>query len=147
VQKVEKILKFFTGPPLTKKGDSQENVMDPIKSGSLVYTPQTLKSKPATPTSPQAQDKADSLTKVSQNKVTLSDEGKALLKALNEIDKESKSADKSDKSVGDKVESFTYGALGMSPPDKLEEEKDSSYSAGQYLSAAATIGSLFLLLA
>lgn len=83
--------------------------------------------------------------KVEQNKVTLSDEGKALLAALQEIEKNSKAEEKADKSVGDKVESFAHGALGIDHPDKIEEE-DGSYSAGQYLSAAATVGGILLAL-
>ncbi|MDC5703692.1 hypothetical protein OPW41_15580 [Vibrio europaeus] len=81
--------------------------------------------------------------KVEQNKVTLSDEGKALLAALQEIEKEGKVAKEGDKTVGDKVESFAHGALGIDHPDKIEEE-DGSYSAGQYLSAAATVGGILL---
>ncbi|MDA0147159.1 hypothetical protein [Vibrio sp. LaRot3] len=84
--------------------------------------------------------------KVEQNKVTLSEEGKALLAALQEIEKES-SAAKPEKSVGEKVESFAHGALGMDHPDKVKEEEDDSYSAGQLVSAAATIGGLILMLA
>lgn len=80
--------------------------------------------------------------KVEQNKVTLSEEGKALLAALQQIEKDSKVED--GKTVGDKVESFAHGALGMDHPDKIEEEEDGSYSAGQYLSAAATIGGILL---
>ncbi|MCG9583073.1 hypothetical protein L1D13_08770 [Vibrio tubiashii] len=81
--------------------------------------------------------------KVEQNKVTLSEEGKALLAALQEIEKEGKVAKEGDKTVGDKVESFAHGALGIDHPDKIEEE-DGSYSAGQYLSAAATVGGILL---
>ncbi|EEX31685.1 MULTISPECIES: hypothetical protein [Vibrio] len=84
--------------------------------------------------------------KVEQNKVTLSDEGKALLAALQEIDKEAKAAEKADKTVGDKVESFTHGALGIDKPDEIKEEDDGAYSAGQYLSAAATVGGILLAL-
>ncbi len=83
--------------------------------------------------------------KVEQNKVTLSEEGKALLAALKEIE-DGKTPDIKDKSLGDKVESFTYGALGMGHPNDVKKEDDSSYSAGQYLSAAATIGSILLLI-
>jgi prophage DNA circulation protein len=82
--------------------------------------------------------------KVEQNKVTLSDEGKALLAALQEIEKDSKAVQEGDKTVSDKVESFAHGALGMDHPDKIKEEDDGSYSAGQYLSAAATIGGILL---
>ena len=83
---------------------------------------------------------------VEQNKITLSEEGKALLYALQELDKESKKAEAENKTVGDKVASFTHGALGMDHPDKIKEKDDSSYSAGQYLSAAATIGGLLMIL-
>jgi len=92
------------------------------------------------------EQQVNKLTNVEDNKVTLSKEGKALFDALKQIDKEGKT-DEKDKSVGDKVESFTYGALGMEHPDQIKEEDDSSYSAGQYLSAAATIGTILLALA
>lgn len=85
--------------------------------------------------------------KVEQNKVTLSPEGKALLTALQEIDHESKKSAAENKTVGEKVESFTHGALGIDRPDKIEEVEDSSYSAGQYLSAALSVGGILLALA
>ncbi|MGJ7094828.1 hypothetical protein [Vibrio hannami] len=69
--------------------------------------------------------------------LVLTEEGKALLAALSEIDKEAKSEESS-------VKSFTYGALGMEHPDKIEEKDDSSYTAGSYLKGAATIGALLL---
>ena len=72
-------------------------------------------------------------------------EGKQLLAALQEVEKNGKMPN-GDKTVSDKVEAFTYGALGMEHPNKIKDEDDSSYSAGQYLSAAATVGSLLLLL-
>ena len=84
--------------------------------------------------------------KVEQNTVKLSDEGKALLSALKEIDKEAKRVAAENETVTDKVESFAHGALGMDHPDKIEEEDDGSYSAGQYLSAAATVGGILLAL-
>ncbi|MDC0611535.1 hypothetical protein OAP63_12415 [Vibrio sp.] len=120
--------------------------MDPVRVGSStsLYSPQSVKSHSlAKPQS--AEQQASSLMKVEDNKVTLSDEGKALLEALKQIDKEGKVETK-DKTVGDKVESFTYGALGMEHPDKMKEDDDSSYSAGQYLSAAATVGTILLAL-
>lgn len=43
------------------------------------------------------------------------------------------------------AKSFAYGALGMDHPDKVEEKEDDSYTAGQYLKAAATIGSMIAL--
>ena len=60
--------------------------------------------------------------KVEQNTVKLSDEGKALLSALKEIDKEAKKVEAENATVTDKVESFAHGALGMDHPDKIEEE-------------------------
>ena len=84
---------------------------------------------------------------VSDNQVSLSSEGKALLYALQDIEKESQLNLNLDKDVSDDVESFAHGALGMDHPDKIEEENDSSYSAGQYLSAALTVGGVLLALA
>jgi hypothetical protein len=48
---------------------------------------------------------------------------------------------------GGSVEAFAYGALGMDHPDVVKEQNDPSYTAGQYISAAATIGGLILMLA
>ncbi|WP_244298199.1 hypothetical protein [Aliivibrio finisterrensis] len=83
---------------------------------------------------------------VSDNQVSLSSEGKALLYALQNIEKESQLNHDLNKGMGDDVESFAHGALGMDHPDKIEEENDSSYSAGQYLSAALTVGGVLLAL-
>ncbi|MGP8309072.1 hypothetical protein [Vibrio sp. YIC-376] len=91
------------------------------------------------------EDIAASPLKVEQNKVTLSSEGKALLTALQEIEHESKKAEAENKTVSEKVESFTHGALGMGHPTELEEE-DGSYSAGKYLSAALSVGGIILAL-
>lgn len=88
-----------------------------------------------------------SAVKVSDNQVSLSSEGKALLYALQDIEKESQANRESNKGVTDDVESFAHGALGIDHPDKIEEENDSSYSAGQYLSAALTVGGVLLALA
>ncbi len=85
-------------------------------------------------------------TTVEQNKITLSAEGKALLTALQEIDQESKAVLAENKTVSEKVESFAHGALGMDHPDKVKKEEDSSYSAGQYLSAALSVGGILLAL-
>nr|WP_246201097.1 hypothetical protein [Vibrio ziniensis] len=82
--------------------------------------------------------------KVEQNTVTLSDEGKKLLAALKDLEHEGTNNTK-DKTVSDKLEAFTYGALGMEHPDKIKQEVDASYSAGQYLAAAASVGSMLLL--
>ena len=43
------------------------------------------------------------------------------------------------------VKSFAYGALGMDHPDKVDQAEDDSYTAGQFLKAAATVGSVIAL--
>jgi len=72
----------------------------------------------------------------------LSDEGRALLSVLNEIDASKKAQGKED--ISDQVTSFTYGAFGMEHPDQVQEVADSSYSAGQYLKGALSIGAMLL---
>ncbi|MGF1776571.1 hypothetical protein [Vibrio nomapromontoriensis] len=56
-------------------------------------------------------------------------------------------AKEEDESMGKSVQSFAHGALGMDHPDDLKEQEDDSYSAGQYVSAAVTVGALILALA
>ncbi|NNN80291.1 hypothetical protein [Vibrio sp. 11-4(1)] len=118
--------------------------MNPVGSTSVnSYAKQSVASKQ---TSIAQEEGNASPLKVEHNKVTLSTEGKALLAALQQIEHDSKKVEAEDKSVGEKVESFTHGALGMVHPDKIEEEEDGSYSAGQYLSAALTVGGIILAL-
>jgi len=118
--------------------------MNPVGASGTAHLHSIQAVKPQATSSTDTAGKATPI-KVEKDKVTLSDEGKQLLAVLQDIDKEGKVSEK-DKSIGDKVESFTYGALGMEHPNKIKDEDDSSYSAGQYLSAAATVGSLLLLL-
>ncbi|UFN68779.1 hypothetical protein LN249_10770 [Vibrio alginolyticus] len=118
--------------------------MNPVGSTSVNnYAKQSVASKQ---TSIAQEEGNASPLKVEHNKVTLSTEGKALLAALQQIENDSKRVEAEDKSVSEKVESFTHGALGMDHPDKIEEEEDGSYSAGQYLSAALTVGGIILAL-
>ncbi len=109
----------------------------------------TLTSHSVNITKPAQTDASGSLAtaplKVEQNSVTLSSEGKALLEALKQIEKNTPKEKKED-GITEQMESFAHGALGMDHPDKIEEEDDSSYSAGQYLSAAVTIGGILLAL-
>ncbi|MCA2015489.1 hypothetical protein LDJ79_05145 [Vibrio tritonius] len=126
--------------------------MNPVGAGSAnLYSTQTVKSH--TSTRPGNSTTATANTplierKEGSDKVSLSSEGQALLKTLKQIDKTGTLENvNKEKTIGDKVESFTYGALGLEKPEQKaekEEEKDSSYSAGRYLSAAATIGGLIL---
>ncbi|MDW2072145.1 hypothetical protein R8O04_12790 [Vibrio sp. 2094] len=118
--------------------------MNPVGNTSVnSYAKQSVASKQA---SIAQEETSASPLKVEHNKVTLSTEGKALLAALQQIEHDSKKIEAKDKSVGEKVESFTHGALGMDHPDKIEKEEDGSYSAGQYLSAALTVGGIILAL-
>ncbi|CAH0534648.1 hypothetical protein VST7929_02598 [Vibrio stylophorae] len=43
------------------------------------------------------------------------------------------------------LESFTYGALGMDHPEDVKKNNDEYYTAGQFLSAAATVGGILLM--
>ncbi|PKG38632.1 hypothetical protein CXF74_13015 [Psychromonas sp. Urea-02u-13] len=79
-----------------------------------------------------------------KKQVSLSTEGKALLAAESEKAPSKPVANVSEQGFGDKVESFAYGALGIDHPDDLNEETDSSYSAGQYLKGALSVGALLL---
>lgn len=115
--------------------------MTPVGMEPAKLSP-TQQVKPQATAAPQESGPAP--LKVEQSKVTLSEEGKALLAALQQIEKDGKTTSEEGKTVGDKVESFAHGALGMDHPDKIEEEDDGSYSAGQYLSAAATVGGILL---
>ncbi|MGR4988597.1 hypothetical protein ACPV3U_03365 [Vibrio rotiferianus] len=118
--------------------------MNPVGSNSVnTYSAQQAKGQtiPTTEGHP-----ASAPLQVEQNKVTLSAEGKALLAALQDIDKNGHEVAIENKTVGEKVESFAHGALGMDHPDKIKEEEDDSYSAGQYLSAALTVGGIILAL-
>ncbi|WP_394251697.1 hypothetical protein [Vibrio profundi] len=117
--------------------------MTPVgTSGAQLYSAQQVKPQ----AKPAATTESATPLKMEQNKVTLSDEGKALLAALQEIEKDNKKAAAENATVGDKVESFAHGALGIDHPDKIKDEEDGSYSAGQYLSAAATVGGILLAL-
>ncbi|MCL1051784.1 hypothetical protein L2755_19445 [Shewanella abyssi] len=40
------------------------------------------------------------------------------------------------------LKSFAFGALGLDHPGQVEEKEDSSYTAGQYVKAVATIGGM-----
>jgi hypothetical protein len=84
--------------------------------------------------------------KVEDNQVSLSSEGKALLYALQEIERDNQFKKQQNTDVTEQVESFAHGALGIDHPDTIEEENDSSYSAGQYVSAALTVGGILLAL-
>jgi len=111
-----------------------------MNQASALNTTQAAAAK-GQPKTSDIQQQAPTALKVESDKVTLSEEGKALLAALSQIDEEAKAAEAEKPS---KVESFTHGALGLDRPDELEEEEDSSYSAGQYLKGALSAGAILL---
>lgn len=119
--------------------------MNPVTSG----TPQAYSAKGTTSSvMPIASENSSDLpAKAEPNKVTLSEEGKALLAALQQLDDSAKEESIQSKTTGSKVQAFTYGALGMDNPQEPKHPTDSSYTAGKYLSAAAKIGGMILLLA
>ncbi|WP_435532835.1 hypothetical protein [Vibrio hippocampi] len=83
----------------------------------------------------------NTLPSSSGDSVTLSEQAKSLLAD----EQKQKDGDES-QSMQDTVTSFAHGALGMDHPDAIDEQDDSSYSAGQYASAAITVGSILLAL-
>ncbi|MBB1313622.1 MULTISPECIES: hypothetical protein [Aliivibrio] len=107
---------------------------------SMVYP------QPVVPTSMATNSSTNTAFVINHDQVTLSNEGKALLYALQEIEKENHYKQESDRDMSEQVESFAHGALGINPPSALEEENDTSYSAGQYVSAALTVGGILLAL-
>lgn len=73
---------------------------------------------------------------VAESSVTLSDAAK------NKLTQEQQASVTTENDEGADLKSFTFGALGLDHPDKVEEKEDSSYTAGQYVKAAATIGGM-----
>ncbi|MGC9422912.1 MULTISPECIES: hypothetical protein [Vibrio] len=121
--------------------------MNPVSTGTTAhYTPNSVGS-PSPQISPDTTAKEPSPSQTEATKVTLSEEGKALLAALKALDEESQTEQLKSKTVGDKVEAFTHGALGMDHPKQPKQPTDTPYTAGKYLSAAAKVGGMLLLLA
>ena len=87
---------------------------------------------------------AESSAQIEKQLVNISAEGKALQAASTKIETADKGEKTAERNVTDEVESFAYGALGMEHPDEVMEETDGSYTAGQYLKGALTIGGLIL---
>ncbi|ACJ27636.1 Ribosome recycling factor [Shewanella piezotolerans WP3] len=71
-----------------------------------------------------------------ESSVTLSEAAKSKLA------QEQQATTTTESDEGADLKSFTFGALGLDHPDKVEEKEDSSYTAGQYVKAAATIGGM-----
>jgi len=93
---------------------------------------------------PNEVKEGSSVAQAENKQVTISEEGKALLAASSEKEIAEQPTKVAEKGVGDKVESFTHGVLGIDHPDKIEEKTDDSYSAGQFFKGALTVGALLL---
>ena len=79
---------------------------------------------------------------LSPTAVTLNKEALGEAKTNEPLSSAGVDAKKSDDEQNGGVKSFAYGALGMDHPDKVEQKEDDSYTAGQFLKAAATVGSV-----
>ncbi|OOF11837.1 hypothetical protein BZG82_02685 [Salinivibrio sp. PR5] len=102
---------------------------------SQAYHPQSMKPKSPPQTQPNA-DKEVKDTKPAETAATPAVKDVKDAKAAKNAEGVEKSKEKSS------VESFTYGALGMDHPDKVKENDDTAYNAGQFLSALGTIGTI-----
>lgn len=69
----------------------------------------------------------------SDTSVTLSEAGKDKLRLEQQTAATDETTD---------LKSFAFGALGLDHPDQVEDKEDSSYTVGQYVKAAATIGGM-----
>ncbi|WP_299801575.1 hypothetical protein [uncultured Shewanella sp.] len=63
-------------------------------------------------------------------------------KADGSLPKAEGSVPKADAEEDGDFESFVFGALGLDHPEEIDENGDPSYSAGQYVKAAATVGGM-----
>lgn len=112
--------------------------MNNYNTNLKLVQPQSVQNQPT-----EVKD-ASSVSQTENKHVVLSDEGRALLAALSEIDSEEQASKVPEKSIVEQVESFTHGVLGMDHPDKVEEKTDDSYSAGKFLKGALSVGALLL---
>ncbi|ABV88788.1 conserved hypothetical protein [Shewanella pealeana ATCC 700345] len=66
----------------------------------------------------------------------------SLPKAEGSLSKADGSVPKAEAEEDGDFESFVFGALGLDHPEEIDENGDPSYSAGQYVKAAATVGGM-----
>ncbi|ABZ78111.1 conserved hypothetical protein [Shewanella halifaxensis HAW-EB4] len=84
---------------------------------------------------------ADAQQKLANEQVAGKADG-ALPKADGSLPKAEGSVPKADAEEDGDFESFVFGALGLDHPEEIDENGDPSYSAGQYVKAAATVGGM-----
>lgn len=119
-------------------------------NNSATYTPASLQA--ATQSNVAVEEKAvakggqqPSDTPASQTKVSISDEARRLQADDSAVQKTKPEAEEKD--MGDKAESFAYGALGMDHPEDVKANSDGYYNAGQWLAAAGTVATVLLAIA
>ena len=111
---------------LTNNLDALANVKSRL---SAVNTDAIAKDIPSTSTAKP---------EIAESTVTLSEAAKTKLAQ----EQQASATTTTESDEGSDLKSFTFGALGLDHPDKVEEKEDSSYTAGQYVKAAATIGGM-----
>jgi len=117
--------------------------MNPIKMNSYVADPRLTQSQ-GIKKLPNEGANTQQAAQTGNTQVSISAEGKARLAEASKADATTQVAKVDDDSIGDKIESFAYGALGMDEPDAVEGEVDDSYTAGQFLKGALSVGALLL---
>ncbi|GAL20231.1 hypothetical protein JCM19235_4431 [Vibrio maritimus] len=120
-------------------------------NSNLPTQTQSLGNKALTPNLATSETSGNTLPTKQGDSVSISPQAKALLeqeaKAEQKAASNEKANAKEEEGMSKSVQSFAHGALGMDHPDDLKEQEDTSYSLGQYASAAVTIGALILALA
>ena len=115
-------------------------------NNSATYTPASLLA--ATQSNVAVEEKGGqqpSDTPSSLTKVSISDEARQLQADDSAAQKAKPEAEEKD--MGDKAESFAYGALGMDHPEDVKANSDGYYNAGQWLAAAGTVATVLLAIA
>lgn len=105
----------------------------PMNDPSHLMSSQTQTQEAVSPNLPNT---ASTLVEISPAAISLSKEAQV---------KSPLTSEKADSEAAGGVKSFAYGALGMDHPDKVDTKEDDSYTAGQFLKAAATVGSVIAL--
>ena len=132
---------------IERPSSTQANTQTPPQNSTQTDNPSVSMAETA---SPKAENSSINLSptaiklQTQDGSTQMPDSGKSselLVEPANRKD----TSEKGESAQSSGVKSFAYGALGMDHPDKVEEKEDDSYTAGQYLKAAATIGSVIAL--
>ncbi|WED20951.1 hypothetical protein L3Q72_09900 [Vibrio sp. JC009] len=115
--------------------------MTPVGMNNNAAKAYSLQQPSSAQNAPKLAEEKPEAVKTEKSGVMLTEEGKALMAALSEIDKESNQVEKPSD-----AKSFAHGVFGMDKPEGGEgvKESEDSYTAGQFLKGAATVGALLL---